>query len=475
MSLSPAIDKARRRIQEAAQGHNIKGSIPADRPAAAGPEAYFDSTRRSFWALNARGEWTDISETSLKRRLRLAGYHRKEPEDGTLSPLDKRILDLETQHDVHWAGQLAGFMPGVHLVEGQRILVTRGFVFPGRKDVKFPTLSKFLKELLADQVPYFNGWIKSAVASLLAGPQFTPGQALAIAGGSGCGKSLLQQIITQILGGRVRKPYRYLTGMTSFNQELLEGEHLCIEDEAASTDIRIRREFGANVKNMIVNHVQSYHPKNRPAVSLTPFWRVSVTLNDEAENLMVLPPFDESLRDKFMLFKASPASFPWKEPDKEIQGKFWATLCEEIPGYLHWLHRWRIPEALRDSRYGVVAYSHPDLLDDVDNLSPELRLLSLIDMHKPWGKVREWRGTTEEFERHMRETDQRTGEVARLLSWSQACGQYLARLAKKRPERVEGIRGAKNRKTWIIHEPPPESEGIEVAHGGETSGRIKSG
>jgi hypothetical protein len=37
---------------------------------------------------------------------------------------------------------------------------------------------------------------------------------------------------------------------------------------------------------------------------LKPFWRLSITLNDEPENLLILPPLDESLGDKIMLLRA---------------------------------------------------------------------------------------------------------------------------------------------------------------------------
>ena len=105
-----------------------------------------------------------------------------------------------------------------------------------------------------------------------------------------------------MLGGRAAKPTEYMSGRTPFNADLFAAEHLMIEDEYGSTDLRTRREFGARIKDITVNDVQSCHAKNRwQAISLRPFWRLSISLNDEPENLMVLPPVDESLSDKLML------------------------------------------------------------------------------------------------------------------------------------------------------------------------------
>jgi hypothetical protein len=53
--------------------------------------------------------------------------------------------------------------------------------------------------------------------------------------------------------------------------------------------------LGTKIKEICANTTQSAHPKNRNAVTLTPFWRLSISVNDEPEKLMILPPIDESL------------------------------------------------------------------------------------------------------------------------------------------------------------------------------------
>jgi hypothetical protein len=85
-----------------------------------------------------------------------------------------------------------------------------------------------------------------------------------------------------------------MSDRTQFNSELFAAEHLMIEDEIASTDIRNRRSFGARIKDFTVNDLQSYHAKRVDALSIEPFWRVSITVNDEPEDLLILPPIDES-------------------------------------------------------------------------------------------------------------------------------------------------------------------------------------
>jgi hypothetical protein len=418
----------------------------ADKEAA----AYYDSGRKTFWSKNTRGEWIEYTEGSLRRYLKSRGFSQGTPEGELISPLDLETLRIQQADDVHFAGALAGFPIGLYDVCGSRVLVTKGPTLISPKKGECPLLRDLLQQLLGDQAVYLWGWLKSAVRSLVAGPPFRPGQVLAIAGPAGCGKSLLQGIITELLGGRVAKPYRYLIGDTSFNSELFSAEHLAIEDEAASTDLRTRRHFGSQVKNLLVNEVQSFHAKGRQAISLTPFWRVSCTLNDEPENLMVLPPLDESLRDKLILLRASPVEYPFASDDLEQRKAYRVALSAELPAFMAALSAWRIPRDLVDKRYGVTAYQNPELLQELDALAPEYKLMSLIDGSSIWPlDVGAWTGTATELERALRQED-KTGEVARLLSYNTACGVFLGRLRLRCPARLAKKSGGGHTTIWTI-------------------------
>jgi phage/plasmid-associated DNA primase len=112
-----------------------------------------------------------------------------------------------------------------------------------------------------------------------------PGQALVLVGPANGGKSLLQDIVTAILGGRQAKPSSFMTGATHFNGHLAGAEHLRISDENPLTDIRSRRNLGAQIKNICVEASQNIEDKHRTAITFKPFWRLSISLNDEPENL----------------------------------------------------------------------------------------------------------------------------------------------------------------------------------------------
>lgn len=416
-----------------------------------GPDIYYDRLAGQFLLQNTRQEWIHFSQSDIKVFLRRQGWRKSCGDDERVSPLEDKVLEIQLTHDVQYAGPLAGYDKGFHEVCGRRVLVTESPTLPTPVKGKWDTLKRFLGEMLGDQLPYFFGWLKCGRESLRAGPPFRPGQFIALCGPAGCGKSLLQSIITEIFGGRSGKPYRYLCGQTPFNSELFAAEHLCIEDEAASTDIRARREFGANLKNFTVNSLHSCHPKGRPAFLLSPFWRGTISTNEEPENLMVLPPLDESLRDKISLFKCAPATFPFAA-DKPLERQlFRSRLTEELPAFLFHLKSFKLPAELLDQRYGVVAFQHRDLEGELLELSPEWRLWNLIETS---GFFKDafpfWEGTSAQLERTLRDSH-RPSEVDGLLKYSSACGVFLERLTHRLRGRVVKHSTRHNVTTWRIH------------------------
>jgi hypothetical protein len=416
--------------------------------------AHYDSSKKTYWILDDDLSWIEVNESSLKRHLKAAGLNPTPGKNDLVSEVEAQLNAYQLGNSVQYSGPLSGHLKGIHTVCGQRVLVTASPVIPAARAGEWPVLREMIFNLLhdddTDQQAYFFGWIKIAWEALRSNT-LRPGQVLAIAGPRHCGKSLLQNLITEILGGRSAKPYRYMSGMTQFNGDLFGAEHLMIEDEAGSSDLRVRREFGARIKDFTVNEVQSCHSKNRPAISLRPFWRLSISLNDEDENLMVLPPIDESLADKIILLKSKQHQMPMETETIEGRKLFWQKLTSEIPAFLHFITTWNIPNSLRCQRFGISSYLHPELLSAIDTMAPETRLLSLLD-EVLFEDLSLGQTSIElssiEVERRL--TSSKVAyEAKKILSWNNACGSYLGRLAIKKPDRIESVRTPSERK-WKI-------------------------
>ncbi len=425
--------------------------------------AYYDKERKEYLWRGPDGVWASYSCAQVVKRLRGLGY-RYAPQknsDGVqvepLSQIDQILLHLQDHQYVDYHGKLCGRTAGFYKENGNRILVTQSPTFFEPKSGTGEVLSQFMSGLLCDhevdhadaQWDTFHGWMQAAVLALRAG-RIQQAQALAIAGPANCGKSLLQKIITELLGGRAAKAAPYMMGRTDFNGNLFEAEHLMLEDEFMSHLIKDRMALGSEIKKMTVSTgCVSCNRKQRHQIDLSAWWRVTISLNDDPESLKVLPPLDVNIEDKIILLRASRCPMPMPTNTTEETEAFWNALVADIPAYLRWLFEdFTIPEAKADPRYIVATWHHPEIRKEIEQLSPEFRLLELIDLAKI-GSPREWRGTSLELETLLKEDYTIEHEVTKILGWTNACGTYLGRIAKKHPDRVTNARTGERRE-WII-------------------------
>jgi len=448
----PALAKEWKTPPEAAE---VNGDSTGDSPPSFETlDAFFDPDSQSYYRRNEEGEYQKASIGSISRYLRSLGFSSKTAEGQTLSAKDRAIEYIETQCKVDYAGSLAGQSVGFREIRGRKILVTDSPRLIEPKAGKWETLRAVFEGLLgAEQSRQLYAWLKFAIESLRAG-ELRGGQAIVIAGPAACGKSLCQAIITQLLGGREAKPFAAMTGKTDFNSELFGAEHLMIEDEAASADPRVRKTFGHEIKKVTANKGERCHKKNREAFMLFPYWRLSITLNDDAGSLQVLPQFEDAIRDKVTLFKASPFRMPVDTSRPDGEELLWRALMDELPAFVDYLlNGFEIPGDWIDARFGVLAYHNPDLLEMIDSTSDEYKLLELIDGDEGLFGLdtpESWEGRAAELEEHL---IARYGVTARrLFSYNSACGQLLA-LLKGKTDRVTS-RVLEGHTVWAIADPP---------------------
>jgi hypothetical protein len=269
---------------------------------------------------------------------------------------------------------------------------------------------------------------------------------------------------------------------TTFNGELFGAEHQMVQDKVASKSFTFspRHAFGEAIKDLFGGGPQRCHHKHRQAFTLEPFWRLTVSVNDEMESLTMLPSIDESLRDKILLFKAQRHPMPMDTSTTEGYVAFKERLEAEVPHLLHWmLHDWTIPKEILGGRFGIKAYANEELLTSLQTLSPEAQLLDLIDstvfalehniQETHGGAVAQRYGASvfielpkdggrglafkaEELEAYLLDSDYREQARGLLLKFRRATGTYLGRLAKERPDRVRQYR-VKGVNKWILIAP----------------------
>lgn len=419
------------------------------------PECIYDTADRGWWSLGGYGDFIPVSETSVRHRLHISGMSRTPKKD------EPSAIDLEVNHLIHdksvcYAGVVAGWPRGIHWMGGRSVLVTSGCKLPMGAPGEWKRMEGILLNAYGPkQFIRLIIWLHVHRRRILT-QRWHPTPALATIGERGAGKSLLQGIVTLTLGGRVAKPALFLSGRTDFNEDLFAGEHLMFEDESGRADQASRRHLGESIKTLLFCRTVQCHGKRKKGFVLSPYWAMTFSLNNEPEHLMVLPPIDESLKDKILIIKAEKKPRPVPPGMTETD---WLTMVleQEIRAFIWFVDHFNIdlPELAwaRDPRTIVGCWQHPEIMGLISDLTPEVQLLAFIDdvlfaeenlQPLPVG----WKGTAERLSRTLRESKY-SREVEKLLSWPAACGVYLGRLARQKPERVSQERKM-NSRDWII-------------------------
>ncbi len=435
------------------------------------------------------GEYATWSERKVTKELRMMpgqmiatkqrdGERIAESERVFLHVMKRRKVAME-------APAVAGHFAGVHTLPGgrrmivktsPRIIQPKAPPRPEPKGGSFPIIKSVVDGRLGEQSRYFYSWLKISYETLTQGSpgNFRPGQALVFAGRAGSAKSFLQhQLITPILGGRSADPESYMFGRTDFNAEIVAAEHLLMEDPASTTLTKDRVFFGEQLKRTVVNQKARFHRKSQDGETGQPFWRLTISINDDPDKMRVLPLYTPDIIDKMMIFHVESAPLPMPTETLEERKALRDAITEELPHFIAWLvHTWEIPEDIHSTRYGVSHYHDANLVTSMVEDTPSSELLALIDaaifkaegdMPKTFWELANhntgatadklWQGTAIDLEKLlMGEYDGHESSVRReaeKLFHHNKCLRLLQRLKEDAPDRVDNWRN-KSTRGWAI-------------------------
>ena len=432
------------------------------------PICLYDAGTQGWWSLDgATKRFLQVREGTVRNHLHIGGVSRTAKGDSP-TPLDLEIDRLIHYDFVDYAGPIAGWPKGLYSQGGRRVLVTGDCPMPlkgGGGD--FPILEKLLLNGLGEwQYTILMMSCHLARRRILT-QHWHPLPALALVGARNSGKSFTQRIITLLLGGRAEKPHLFMTGGTPFNGHLFGSEHLMLEDETGKTDAISRRHLGEAIKTMLFARTVSCHSKGRPAISLEPYWFLTLSINSDPEHLLALPPVDASLKDKLTILKFDHVDRNVPEGRDETE---WleSVLAVEMPALIATLDAMqpnKLHPSLRDSRTILKAWQHPEIMEQVSALAPEAQFLAILNDvlfvegrdHGAPTTPQPWSGTAEALTRKLRDSSYGR-QVDKLLSWPTACGVYLSRGMREHPDRIQQSRDMKKR-FWTIG--PEPSQDVE--------------
>ena len=413
-------------------------------------EFYYERATKNFWHEAGDGIWQAVTKDMAADLLVADGVSPLSAQ-GELSDTSRQLVNIVMDSPVDIVARLAGYRTGVHEILGSKVLVpaTYDLIEPVEGDCGI--ILEILTGLLGEkQLKYFVSTLKIYYESLRDN-RAQPGQMMILCGpADGCKSFVQHHIITPVYGGRSADAHRYLMGKTDFNADLFGAEHLFLDDAKPYGSWLSRHDFAENLKAFIVGKAVSYHAKGRTAVTLTPRWRVTMSLNDDDTAIRSLPDIAENFRDKLHLLHSEKFAIPLPNTAPAERAALEAKVKEALPGFVHYLLKYEIPKEAQGSRFGVTHYHHPDLLTKIDAMSDESQLEALIHMALVADENREWVGTADELRWALLQDRTYGRHAEKLLNWANAAGTLLGRLAARKPDKYEARQTRSRGRHWKI-------------------------
>ncbi len=419
-----------------------------------------------YYYIGDAGGWVEETRADISKHLKAKGLRHRPDDPGGLSEIDW-VLEYARQHRLLDLAlpALAGYHAGVYDFVGRRVLVRTSpiLIEPEESAAGWPTIRALVWGLLGEEAAwFFLGWLKLGYEALRNGTR-DRGQVCIVVGEKGCGKSRLQhQLLTPIFGGRHADPTSHLFGEDRFNSDLAEAEHLLCEDPAVVLKPETKAHFKERLKGLAVNDSYRVSAKFAAAATLAPWWRVSVTLNDDPDTLKMLPTLADSWRDKVLLFHARKTPLPMPTTTPAERKAFRDRIAGELPALLADLTHegfWAACPQVRGGRFGSLEYADAELARRIGEHTPEGQLLDMLDHalfsaggglnHPP---EQPWEGSADDLENLLSGEMSPVGVSARRLFKKGGASRMLGRLEEDYPSRVQ--RNRSSHKRWWSISPP---------------------
>lgn len=294
---------------------------------------------------------------------------------------------------------LPGYRSGVYRLEsGERVLVKTSPNLPVPAEGPWDTIRALIEGQLdrsetmdVDQTPWFHSWCKIANSALRSGEpgQWRQGHAMILTGPAGGGKSRIQEnLITPMLGGRAADPKKFLFDQDEFNGDVFAAEHLSLGEVPSSQKTVDRTALAETIKQIVANSAQRMRLMRTEPWTVHPYWRLTISLNDDPDKLRSLPLITNDFGDKVLIFHTRQSELPMPTRTDEERKAFRDALREELSAYIWWLENvWEIPEELltykngRDAtRFGFREFHHPVIKSGLFDDTPAAELMQMIDM-----------------------------------------------------------------------------------------------
>ena len=461
------------------------------------PEFYFHSKHRTFLFKQTGSEdgvqnWVELDYTMASSMLAKKGFDRTKDKRSQMSEVDNMLVEKmdDSSKSCQYCGAVGGYYKGFGKLGGMNALVTESPAVPKSVKGDCSHILAIINGLFGTrggiQIPYVLAWLKLSREMLLSENRRGM-QALILVGEADCGKSFFQEhIVNQFFGRHVDATNYIAKGTTRFNGDIFSAEHLKVSDPELSTATSARRGLGERIKGIVANETQGMERKFQDSISLLPYSRMTMSINDEEANVMGLPIMDKNMRDKVFLFWCQQFEWPVYALTTAEKEAFKNQVYAQIPAFCWWLeNEFTIPLSMminpatkKPARFGINHYHDPRILRKLIEVSPSFRLLELIQQclllrpESATGRVKvsdesELQMSALDLEMALKSDDSPVRHEARaLIGTGTALARHLGSLHHDFPENVFERRTSKKR-LWVLRDIAQIIESIDDA---ETEG-----
>lgn len=322
-------------------------------------EIFYNGASEKFFVRRTDGSLTITKRAGIRALLGMSN-----------ETLTKQDIDAKVSHLVNPLGKHAidgdavfpYFKSQIYSLDGKKILNTFSGKILEPKQGPATILNQLLLEMFGnEQLKYIQAWLSNFIKEC---NEYNPkqGPALYIAGDSGSGKTFFQDII---LGSIVGEPGPGTALFkTGYNADALERPYISVSDMPAEDTQR--GQLTAMVKQLVASTEHLSNRKYGGQNKVKWAGRLIISLNLDEYSEAMLPAVQPSDWEKFMLIKVTKGETIVKyNPDE------WKLIVEkEAPELCYQLLNHKVPEEIKDIRFGVKAYHNPELLEIIKNADP---------------------------------------------------------------------------------------------------------
>lgn len=341
-------------------------------------QAVYDG--KKYWLKHDK-EWKDMDKSDFALQLKRMGFSQKK-KVGHCTEIENVITSVQLERRVYRALPFQNRPEGLIVYNGDQYLniskvkcIPPAPLLPGGKKLEFADGKTYFRTIYTlltamfcepndksgpDQLEHMLSEIKHYYEWCY---RQCPPQAhvIVLAGIANAGKTLFtQRVVGAMMGGSTDVAHHLSEGDV-WTEDCVKYPVLAVHDPEGSSNYMSHARFTMRLKRYAANCEVTYNQKYVQTGNVPVFPFIWITINTDPESISSIPSMDNNTKQKIALYKTGNYVLAFKERSENE-----AAIARELPYFARFLLDWEYPEHVLsvDRRFHVVAYHHPELLNE---------------------------------------------------------------------------------------------------------------